>query len=100
MEHNDCSLDDVVNNNKIPHSLIIESRNKLLLTGVTEIGAFDEESLSVFTSYGEITVTGENIQVSVMNTSTGEVSAQGKIDSVKYSDKTAKKTGFLTKVFR
>lgn len=85
---------------KLPHTLILESRNKLSLSGVTEIGFFDEENLTVYTSYGEITVTGEGLQVSVLNTVTGEVSAEGRIDSVKYSDKTAKKTGFFSKVFK
>ncbi len=85
---------------KLPHTLILEARNKLSLSGVTQIGAFDEESLTVYTSYGEINITGENIQVSVMNTETGEVCAQGKIDSVKYSDKYSKKSGFFAKVLK
>lgn len=85
---------------KKPHMLMLESRNKLSFSGVTQIGAFDEEMLTVYTDYGEITVNGENIQVSVMNTETGEVCAQGKIDSVKYSDKYSKRTSFFAKVLK
>lgn len=85
---------------KLPHTLILESRNRLTLSGVTEIGSFDEENLTVYTDFGEICVSGDSLQVSVLNTVTGEVSAEGRIDSVKYSDKTAKKSGFLSKVFK
>ncbi len=84
----------------VPHTLIIDSRNRLSISGVTEIGAFDEENLVVYTSFGELTLTGEGIQVSEMNAQTGQVTAQGRFDSMKYSDKTAKKSGFLARVFK
>ncbi len=85
---------------KVPHTLYLDSRKKLSLSGVTEIGSYDEDSISVFTDFGEITVTGENIRVTVMNTETGEVSAEGKIDSVKYSERTAKKTGLMSRLLK
>ena len=48
---------------KKPHMLMLESRNKLSFSGVTQIGAFDEEMLTVYTDYGEITVNGETKKV-------------------------------------
>lgn len=85
---------------KKPHSLILEDRKQITLSGVTDVGAFDEESLTVYTDYGEVTLKGEKIQVNVVNTETGQLTAEGKINSVTYTDKTSKKTGFLSKVFR
>ncbi|MBE6791564.1 MAG: hypothetical protein IKB08_09765 [Clostridia bacterium] len=85
---------------KLPHTLIIESRSRLSLSGVTEIGSYDEESLTVYTDFGEITVTGEGLKVTVMNTETGMVSADGKINSVKFSDRTSKRMSLMSRLMK
>ena len=81
-----------------PHTLIIENREALTVSGVTEVGNFDEDIIVLYTSFGEITVKGEKLQVSLLNTETGEVSAQGKINSVQYSDKVSGHTSFWTRI--
>lgn len=85
---------------KQPHTLIIEDRKKLSLSGITDVGNFDEEGILVYTDYGEITVKGEGIQVNVVNVETGQFEAEGKFSEIKYSDKTKAKGGFLSKVFK
>lgn len=85
---------------KQPHTLIIESRSRLSLSGVTEIGSYDEESLTVYTDFGEITVAGEGLKVTVMNTETGMVSADGKINSVKFSDRTSKRMSLMSRLMK
>ncbi|MBQ3537022.1 MAG: sporulation protein YabP [Clostridia bacterium] len=85
---------------KKPHTLTAEDRKKLTLSGVTDVGAFDEDSITVYTDYGEIVIKGERLQVGVINTETGELSAEGKINSVVYSDRKAGKQGFLSRVLK
>ena len=43
---------------KKPHSLHLENRCGLKLTGVTDIGAFDEENVTAYTDYGCLSVSG------------------------------------------
>ena len=43
--------------NKI-HNLILEGRNKLTLSGITDVDSFDEKTVVLFTHMGELTVCG------------------------------------------
>lgn len=55
------------------HHAILENRNQLLLTGVTEIDSFDERAVVVYTQLGELTILGKNLHMNRMS-----------IESVKY----------------
>ena len=85
---------------KLPHTVIIDGRSSITLTGVTATDNFDDEEISLFTDYGAVTIRGEALKVNVINTESGDVQASGKINSVVYTGRTAKKEGFMTKVFR
>ena len=87
-------------NKNIPHSLIIDNRKNLTITGVTDVENFDDESICLYTQYGQVSIRGENLQVSVLNTENGDVTASGKINSVAYSEKTEKNPRFFARVFR
>ncbi len=80
---------------KLPHTLYVEERKKLILSGITDIGNFDDENISVYCSYGEILIKGENLKVIELDVETGQFCAEGKIVSLRYSDKAARKGGFL-----
>ena len=84
----------------LPHSLIIDGRKSISVTGVTEADNFNDEEIILYTSYGQITIKGENLQISVLNTERGDVSASGKVNAVFYSDQSVKHQGFFSKVFR
>ena len=84
----------------LPHSLIIDGRKNISVTGVTEADNFNDEEIILYTSYGQITIKGEDLQISVLSTESGDVTASGKVKSVTYSDRTEKHQSFLSKVFR
>ncbi len=84
----------------MPHSLIIEERKKLILSGISDVGNFDEENITVYCAHGEITVKGENLQVNVLDVNTGQFEADGKIISIQYSDRKVKNQSFFAKVFK
>ncbi|MCH5198247.1 MAG: sporulation protein YabP [Oscillospiraceae bacterium] len=83
----------------LPHTLYIDNRNKLVLTGVTDVGSFNEENLQIITSLGEISVGGENLQVTKLSLESGEMTVEGRIISVAYSDSLKKGSGFFGRVF-
>ena len=41
---------------KGPHTIILEDRRNLSITGVTDIDSFDEETVIVYTDTGELVV--------------------------------------------
>ena len=59
------------------HSLTLCDREKLTLTGVTDVDAFNEEEITVITDFGELTVKGELLHVDALDSMqiTGKVTA-------------------------
>lgn len=85
---------------RLPHSLIVEERKKIIISGIVQVGNFDEDSITVFTSADEITLKGEKLQVTEVNTDSGQFCAEGKIVSVTYSEKKKNTGRIFTGLFR
>lgn len=85
---------------KMPHSLIMKDRSQLTLSGVTDVDSFDETTIIAYTDYGELTVKGENLHISMLNIDTGELSIDGTVSSLTYLENQPKSTSFFSKVFR
>ena len=66
-----------------------------------EVVSFDESSVVLRSSCGEMTVEGSSLKVGALDTDRGLVTLEGRIDSVYYSeDNTEEKHGFFSKIFR
>ena len=85
---------------KTPHNIIMEQRNKLTITGVTDIDSFDEQTVLLFTGLGELAIRGENLHINRIDVDTGEVNLEGEIDSLTYADNQPNKSGFFGKLFK
>ena len=84
----------------MPHSLLLEERNRLTVSGVRDVDSFDEETLILLTDLGEITVKGEQIKVTRFSAETGDFAATGKFTGVAYADRLPKTSGFFARVFK
>lgn len=85
---------------KLPHSLILENRKGLTATGVSNVDSFDEQTVVACTSMGELTIRGEHLNINTLNMETGELTLEGEIDSMSYSDSDTASGGFFSKLFR
>ena len=84
------------------HSLVMENRRRLVISGVKEVEGFTETEVRLYTDMGQITVKGRNMKVNQVSTETGELIMNGDlINSIVYSEK-PKRTpnNFITKLFR
>lgn len=88
------------NRAKMPHNIILNDRKKLNVSGVKDVDSFDEETIIIYTELGEMTVRGNDLHINTLNVETGELSIEGSIYAIIYSDDTPKKEGFFSKVFR
>ncbi len=90
------------NNSNIIQNLILESREKLNISGVIDVLSFDDSLVIVQTHLGILTVKGEDLRINKLNTDSEEVIVVGEISAMSYSDKTLDKkdNGFLGKIFR
>lgn len=84
------------------HSLVMENRKRLVISGVKEVEGFTETEVRLYTDMGQITVKGRNLKVNQVSTETGELIMNGDlINSVVYSEKTGRApNNFITKLFR
>jgi len=69
------------------HSLALENRENLVITGITEVDTFDEREISLYTQLGELTIKGKNLHIDSISTETGEMTVTGDIWSIQYGDK-------------
>ncbi len=83
----------------IKHTLLLDSRERLEITGVSDVKGFNEETISVLTDRGNLIIKGEELHISRLSLETGDVSVDGKINSLQYlGDAPAK--GVLSRIFR
>lgn len=86
---------------KMPHSLILQDRRGLSVSGVLDVDSFDEQIIILFTEQGELTIKGNDLHINKLSVDTGELSVEGYIDSLTYSEeKTSSKSGFFSKLFK
>jgi sporulation protein YabP len=48
---------------KLPHKLQLSERNKLTMTGVTEVASFEENSVVLHTALGRLLVQGRELKL-------------------------------------
>ncbi|MCL1823401.1 MAG: sporulation protein YabP [Oscillospiraceae bacterium] len=83
------------------HNFILENRSKLILSGVNEVGGFNENEITVYTSLGELKIKGNDLQIVMMSVESGDMEIAGKINSAVYSENTGRvPNNFITKLFK
>lgn len=75
------------------HYISIENREKITLSQVTDVDAFDEDTLWANLEEGSIEITGKNLNIEKLDLAEGMLVVTGTICSVTYTDKTVKKAG-------
>ena len=86
----------------ILHNLVMENRKRLVLSGVKEVEGFTETEVCLYTDMGQLTIKGKNLKVNRVSTETGELTMTGDMINVLiYSEKTRRSPdNFITKLFR
>lgn len=84
----------------LPHNLVLEDRRMLTVSGVSDVDSFDEETVIVFTDLGELTIRGSNLHINRLSVEVGELTVEGNISALIYSEDTRKSGGFFSRVFR
>lgn len=90
------------NTTNVIQNIILESREKLSISGVLDVLSFDDQIVILETELGLLTVKGDNLRINKLSLDTAEVIIDGEIYSLGYSDKdeNQKSGGFFGKIFR
>lgn len=67
------------------HTIMLEERCSMTLTGVKEVTAFSDNSVVLVTTAGGFTIGGKGLSISRLNTDTGELFVSGEVSLMKYA---------------
>lgn len=94
-------MEEAKKSESMTHELLMKGRRSLSVSGVKEVISFDESSVILNTVCGELEIDGEALRVSTLDTARGNVSVDGNISSVIYTDKPKKegRRGVFGRIF-
>lgn len=78
--------------NSKPQSLTLDNRKKLSLTGVEDVLGFNDETVNVKTTLGDLMIKGSKLHISKLNLDTGDVEIDGVVDLIHYSQSKSEKS--------
>ncbi len=85
---------------EMPHSVTIDDRERMTVTGVTEVLSFDEQLVVLETANEQLTVQGSDMHIEKLNLDNGELSLSGTIAAIEYSDGvSARRAGLWSRLF-
>ena len=70
----------------LSHSLTLNARKKLALTGATEVVSFDDTSVVINTPLGMLVIQGRELQLKTLTEDGGNVTVEGLITSLVYEE--------------
>ena len=96
-------MDKIIDSNSLNHIISVTERKSIIITGIKKIENFDNEQFLLNSSFGLILLKGNNLEIIKLDTTSGNVSIRGKIDSIEYleeNQKTKKENNFFNKLFK
>ena len=85
------------------HTLTLNGRKDLLVSGVLDVDHYDETITTVHTTCGILTIEGEGLHVRRLTLETGELVLDGRITALSYTEEPGTQTGgggFFARLFR
>jgi sporulation protein YabP len=83
----------------LPHKLVLNERKLLTVTGVTEVVSFDDTSVLLRTSLGNLMIQGKELQLKTLSLDGGQVAVDGTICAMVYEEPRANGS-WLGRLFR
>ena len=82
------------------HHLILEDREKLTVSGVSEVESFDENTIVMDTARGTLIVRGEGLHIEKLSLDGGDLKVEGSVESLTYEESAREKGGLFSRLFR
>ena len=84
----------------VPHSVTLENRRRLTVSGVDSVESFDEGSIVMSTSEGVLVITGSGLHIEKLSLDGGDLRVEGAVDSLTYEEEADRREGFFSRLFR
>lgn len=83
---------------KQKHTVLIENRECIEMTGVIDVDSFNEEEINARSEWGNLMVKGNNLSVESLDVTNGELRITGNITALIYTDISSARS-FFGKLF-
>ncbi len=94
-------MPDIKATDKNSHELRLSDRHVLNMNGIVEVVSFDDCSVVLKTVCGELVIEGQELHITVLDTTRGAVSVDGNICAMIYYDpKTSDRRGRFGKLLK
>ena len=68
------------------HTLMLDERSKLTMTGVAEVVSFDDMTVVLKTGLGQLLVQGQDLKLRTLSPEGGQVEVDGNISALAYAE--------------
>lgn len=85
----------------LPQNIILEDRERMNVSGVLDVEEFCEDKILLETTLGFLEVTGADLHMNKLSVDTGELTIEGEISSMVYTEESSQPKGsLLSRLFR
>lgn len=81
-----------------PHQVVLEDREQLMISGVEEVESFDENSILLSTSQGDLEVQGEGLHIEKLSLDGGDLKVEGLVNALIYQPRSRERGGLLSRL--
>ncbi len=82
------------------HNVTLENRSALKVTQVSDVDAFDEQTVKINLANGAMIIKGQNLNIERLALDEGEIRMTGRIDSMYYTEKGKNREKFIKKILK
>lgn len=80
------------------HQILLEQRERLVISGVEEVHRFDEETIVLTTTMGGLEIQGENLHIEKLALEGGELHVDGRVSALLYDTGMEETGGFFRRL--
>ena len=84
----------------LPHTVTIENRNQMSVSGVRQVVAYDEMHIILRTDYGILVIQGREMIAGEISSTSNTMKLTGKIETLQYKAAKDKSEGFLSRILK
>ena len=81
------------------HHVVLEERERLMISGVEDVARFDEQTIVLTTTMGELEIQGEGLHIEKLSLDGGELHVDGTVSALIYATGEQEERGFLRRLF-
>ncbi|MDL2258625.1 sporulation protein YabP [Eubacteriales bacterium OttesenSCG-928-K08] len=82
------------------HTITIDNRSRINITGVSDMESFHEQEIILLTETGNLRIEGEGLHLSKLNLDDGQVVIEGELYALEYEPPTPERVGLFSRMFR